>query len=122
MIGVVTFLLLLAKLTLYAAELNPVLARGLWPRALPMAPPTDADEAVLRAHAREPRGRPDERVGVGFRAHDRASSRRPAQAERREPTPRKPTPRKPTPAGLTTPRYRRGALSSLAGAAAVRER
>jgi uncharacterized BrkB/YihY/UPF0761 family membrane protein len=65
-IGVVTFLLLLAKLTLYAAELNPVLARGLWPRALPMAPPTEADEVVLRARAREERGRPDERVGVGF--------------------------------------------------------
>lgn len=65
-IGVVTFLLLLAKLTLYAAEVNPVLARGLWPRALPMAPPTDADNAVLRARAREEQARPDERVGVGF--------------------------------------------------------
>src|SRR6202035_1164017 len=32
-IGVVAFLLLLAKLSLYAAELNPVLARGLYPRA-----------------------------------------------------------------------------------------
>jgi len=65
-IGVVTFLLLLAKLTLYAAELNPVLARRLWPRALPTAPPTDADNEVLRARAREEQSRPDERVGVGF--------------------------------------------------------
>jgi len=67
-IGVVTFLLLLAKLTLYAAELNPVLDRRLWPRALPTAPPTDADNEVLRARAREERARPDERVGVGFGA------------------------------------------------------
>jgi len=33
-IGVVTYLLLLATVTLYAAELNPVLARRLWPRPL----------------------------------------------------------------------------------------
>ena len=38
-IGLVAFLLLLAKLTLYGAELNPVLARRLWPRALPPVPP-----------------------------------------------------------------------------------
>ena len=43
-IGVVAFLLLLSKLTMYAAELNPVLARRLWPRALPMTPPTEADD------------------------------------------------------------------------------
>src|SRR5438105_5672974 len=42
-IGVVTYLLLLAKLTLYAAELNPVLAETLWPRALPTMAPTEAD-------------------------------------------------------------------------------
>jgi uncharacterized BrkB/YihY/UPF0761 family membrane protein len=33
-IGVVTFLLLLAKLSIYSAELNTVLARRLWPRSL----------------------------------------------------------------------------------------
>lgn len=46
-IGIVAFLLLLAKLSLYAAELNPVLARRLYPRALPMGgEPTDADRRV----------------------------------------------------------------------------
>src|SRR5205823_3324496 len=65
-IGLVAFLLLLAKLTLYAAELNPVLARRLWPRALPMCPPTPADDEVLRALAHEQVRRPDQRVGVGF--------------------------------------------------------
>jgi hypothetical protein len=34
-IGIVTFLLLLAKLSLYAAELNPVRERTLYPRSLP---------------------------------------------------------------------------------------
>jgi uncharacterized BrkB/YihY/UPF0761 family membrane protein len=42
-IGVVTFLFLLAKLSVYAAELNTVLAHHLWPRALPTTPPTEVD-------------------------------------------------------------------------------
>ena len=46
-IGVVAYLLLLAKLSLYAAELNPVLARRLWPRALPTAAPTAVDDQVI---------------------------------------------------------------------------
>jgi len=47
-IGIVAFLLLLAKLVLYAAELNPVLARGLYPRALPLGGgPTEADQAAI---------------------------------------------------------------------------
>jgi hypothetical protein len=62
----VAFLLLLAKLTIYAAELNPVLARRLWPRALPTCPPTPADDEVLRAIVHGQVRRPDERVGVGF--------------------------------------------------------
>jgi uncharacterized BrkB/YihY/UPF0761 family membrane protein len=65
-IGVVTYLFLLAKLTLYAAELNPVLARGLWPRALPTQPPTAADNEVLRKLTHEERRRPDQHIGVGF--------------------------------------------------------
>jgi len=47
-IGVVLFLLLLAKLTMYAAELNPVLAEKLWPRALFSSNPTEIDKRALR--------------------------------------------------------------------------
>jgi uncharacterized BrkB/YihY/UPF0761 family membrane protein len=47
-IGVVLFLLLLAKLTMYAAELNPVLAERLWPRALVSSNPTELDKRALR--------------------------------------------------------------------------
>lgn len=68
-IGIVAFLLLLAKLSLYAAELNPVLARGLYPRALPLGgPPTDADERVLTDLAHAERRRDDQAIGVGFGA------------------------------------------------------
>jgi uncharacterized BrkB/YihY/UPF0761 family membrane protein len=65
-IGLVTFLLLLSKLTLYAAELNPVRARSLWPCALPTRPPTKADNEHLQALVHEQRRRPDQRIGVEF--------------------------------------------------------
>jgi uncharacterized BrkB/YihY/UPF0761 family membrane protein len=66
-IGIVGFLLLLAKLSLYAAELNPVLARGLYPRALPLGgEPTEADHWVLAALVHAEKRRDDEAIGVGF--------------------------------------------------------
>jgi uncharacterized BrkB/YihY/UPF0761 family membrane protein len=78
-IGVVTFLLLLAKLSMYAAELNPVLARRLWPRALPGAPSTKADNEVLERLAHEERRRPDEHIGVSFGSDPPASGDRPEE-------------------------------------------
>jgi len=66
-IGIVAFLLLLAKLTLYAAELNPVLSRRLYPRALPMGgEPTEADRQVLADVVHAQRSREDQAIGVGF--------------------------------------------------------
>jgi uncharacterized BrkB/YihY/UPF0761 family membrane protein len=66
-IGIVSFLLLLAKLTMYAAELNPVLARRLYPRALPLAGElTTADQRVLHDLAQEQQASPQETIGVGF--------------------------------------------------------
>jgi uncharacterized BrkB/YihY/UPF0761 family membrane protein len=69
-IGIVAILLLLAKISIYAAELNPVLSRSLYPRALPMVDdPTNADFQVLidLAHAQE--RRKDQVIGVGFGAN-----------------------------------------------------
>jgi uncharacterized BrkB/YihY/UPF0761 family membrane protein len=65
-IGIVTILLLLAKLSLYAAELNPVLDRALYPRALPMGEMTEADRKVEKALVHEQRRSADQAVGVGF--------------------------------------------------------
>jgi uncharacterized BrkB/YihY/UPF0761 family membrane protein len=78
-IGIVTFLLLLAKLSVYAAELNPVLARRLYPRAMPMCDPHPADDRVLADLAHEQRQRPDERVGVGFEPDAPEEARRDAE-------------------------------------------
>jgi uncharacterized BrkB/YihY/UPF0761 family membrane protein len=76
-IGIVTFLLLLAKLSMYAAELNPVLARRLYPRALPLGgEPTDADRQVLASLVHAEQRRDDQVIGVGFgeNAVDEAAS------------------------------------------------
>ncbi len=68
MIGIVAFLLLLSKISLYAAELNPVLERRLYPRAFPMGEPTDADAKVDRDLIHQQRRRQDESIGVGLGA------------------------------------------------------
>jgi uncharacterized BrkB/YihY/UPF0761 family membrane protein len=67
-LGILLFMLLLAKLSLYAAELNPVLSRGLYPRALPMSdePPTDADRKVLTDIALSEQRRKDQVISVEF--------------------------------------------------------
>ena len=65
-IGLVGFLFLLAKISLYAAELNPVVSRHLWPRAMLGSDPTEADRQVLSVIAHQYRQRDDQRIGVGF--------------------------------------------------------
>ena len=74
-IGIVAFLLLLGKLTMYAAELNPVLARSLYPRALPLGgEPTAADRQVLAALVHAEQRRDDQAIGVGFGDHAAAQA------------------------------------------------
>jgi uncharacterized BrkB/YihY/UPF0761 family membrane protein len=65
-IGLVAFLFLLAKISLYGAELNPVLHRQLWPRGLQASDPTEADDRVLRDIAQQNRRREDQCIEVGF--------------------------------------------------------
>ncbi len=68
-IGIVAFLLLLAKVSMYAAELNPVLTRSLYPRALPLGgEPTPADKEVLADLVHAEQRRDDQAIGVGFGA------------------------------------------------------
>ena len=74
-IGLVGFLFLLAKITLYGAELNPVLTRRLWPRALQTGNPTEADDHVLHDITHENLRRQDQRIGVGFGDHAQEEAR-----------------------------------------------
>jgi uncharacterized BrkB/YihY/UPF0761 family membrane protein len=74
-IGIVAFLLLLAKLSIYAAELNPVLARRLYPRALPLGgDPTEADHRVLASLVHAEQRSEDQVIGVGFGDHGAAEA------------------------------------------------
>jgi YihY family inner membrane protein len=69
-LGLIAWLYLVSQLTMYAAELNVVRARRLWPRSILQPPLTDADERVLRDLARQEERRPEERVAVEFDAPD----------------------------------------------------
>jgi YihY family inner membrane protein len=65
-LGLASWLYLEAQLTLYAAEINVVRARRLWPRSIVQPPLTGADRDVLRHIARQEIRRPEQYIEVGF--------------------------------------------------------
>lgn len=75
-LGLLAWLYMGARLSVYAAELNVVLARHLWPRSLVQPPLTAADKASLAAQAEQSRRREEQRVEVHFDDDDAASEAR----------------------------------------------
>jgi YihY family inner membrane protein len=69
-IVVLSWLYLSAQLLLYAAEINVVLTRRLWPRSLLQPPLTEPDRRVLTALAETEERRPGQTVEVRFAAAD----------------------------------------------------
>jgi len=65
-LGLMSWLYLVATLTLYAAESNVVRVRRLWPRSILQPPLTRADKQVLADIARQEERRPEESVDVNF--------------------------------------------------------
>jgi YihY family inner membrane protein len=65
-LGLLFWLYLAAQITMYAAELNVVLARGLYPRSIVQPPLTEPDRQALRELAHQEERRPEERVRVDF--------------------------------------------------------
>jgi YihY family inner membrane protein len=65
-IVLLSWLYLSAQLLLYAAELNVVLARRLWPRSLLQPPLTEPDRQVLTALAETEERRPEQTIEVSF--------------------------------------------------------
>ena len=65
-IVLLSWLYLSARLLLYAAEINVVLAKRLWPRSLMQPPLTEPDRRVLAALAETEERRPEETVEVHF--------------------------------------------------------
>jgi YihY family inner membrane protein len=79
-IGLLSWLYLAATVTLYAAELNAVRVRRLWPRSLAPPPLGRADEQVLEDLAKQEERRPGQRVEVSFGA-EAEQGERPAERE-----------------------------------------
>ena len=77
-IGLLSWLYLAATVTLYAAELNVVRVRRLWPRSLVQPPLAGADEQVLEDLARQEERLPEQTVEVHFDGaeHDRHGGER----------------------------------------------
>ena len=65
-IGLFAWIYLISELTVYAAELNVVLARRLFPRSLVQPPLTEADRSSLAAQALQNKRRPEQHVQVSF--------------------------------------------------------
>ena len=72
-IGLLVWIHLAGRLTLYCAEINVVLVRRLWPRSLTQPPLTEADMQAMRAGALQERRRPEEHIQVTFEADERPS-------------------------------------------------
>jgi YihY family inner membrane protein len=75
-IVLLSWLYLSARLLLYAAEINVVLAKRLWPRSLVQPPLTEPDRRVLAALAEAEERRPEATVEVHFSPE--ADDQRPA--------------------------------------------
>jgi YihY family inner membrane protein len=67
-LGLIWWLFLNAQLTMYAAEMNVVRARRLWPRTIVQPPLTGADRDVLRDIALQETRRPEQHIDVDFDA------------------------------------------------------
>jgi uncharacterized BrkB/YihY/UPF0761 family membrane protein len=74
-LGLLAWIYLAVQVTVYAAEINVVLARRLWPRALVQPPLTEADRASMALQALQNQRRPEQHVEVTF--DDREPARPP---------------------------------------------
>jgi YihY family inner membrane protein len=75
-LGLLAWIFLGAQLTLYAAEVNVVRARRLWPRSLVQPPLTTADEQVLTDSVVQAKSRPEQALEVGFETEEGESIRK----------------------------------------------
>jgi YihY family inner membrane protein len=82
-LGLIAWIYLGAEVSVYAAEVNVVLARRLWPRALVQPPLTEADRAAMALQALQNQRRPEQQVEVTY-------TDRPGHAKAPRQTPRWP--------------------------------
>jgi len=68
-LGLIAWIFLAVKITVYAAEINVVLARELWPRSILQPPLTEADRRSMTLQALQNQRRQEQRVEVTFEEH-----------------------------------------------------
>ncbi len=66
-LGLMAWIYLGAQVTLYSAEINPVLCYKLWPRGLVAPPLTEADQRSLALQVLERQQRPEQDISTRFR-------------------------------------------------------
>lgn len=66
-LGLIAWIYLGAEVTVYAAELNTVLARHLWPRGIVQPPLTEADQRTLALQATQSQRRPEQEIVTRIR-------------------------------------------------------
>jgi YihY family inner membrane protein len=69
-LGLLSWLYLGSELTLYAAEVNVVLTRRLWPRSILQPPLTGPDQRALVDLAKQEERRPEQSIEVRFNPQD----------------------------------------------------
>jgi YihY family inner membrane protein len=65
-LGLLAWIYVAVEVTVYAAEINVVLARRLWPRAIVQPPLTEADRYSMALQALQNQRRPEQQVEVTF--------------------------------------------------------
>lgn len=65
-LGLLTWIYIGVEVSVYAAEVNTVLARHLWPRGMVQPPLTEADQRSLSLQALQTQRRPEQLVTVSF--------------------------------------------------------
>jgi YihY family inner membrane protein len=65
-LGLLAWIYLAVQVTVYAAEINVVLSRRLWPRSIVQPPLTEADRASMALQALQNQRRPEQQVEVTF--------------------------------------------------------
>jgi uncharacterized BrkB/YihY/UPF0761 family membrane protein len=65
-LALIAWIYLAVEITVYSAEINVVLARRLWPRALVQPPLTEADRSSLAHQALQNQRRPEQHIEVTF--------------------------------------------------------
>jgi hypothetical protein len=67
-LGLIAWILLATRITLYSVEINAVLKHHLWPRAMIQPPLTEADQRSLAMQTAESRRRSDQVVKTYFQS------------------------------------------------------